>query len=204
MNRKQLITLENWLNKPNRKPIILRGARQVGKSTLVSLFAEDQNRSLAEINLERNPDLAPAFEHNTPESLVNLFEALPNIESISSDSLLFLDEIQAVPEAIPALRYFHEEMKQLPVLAAGSLLEFALSDHRFSMPVGRVEYLHMGPMTFNEFLDALEETKLLSIIRSFNIGDEINPVVHRRLLDLLRTGVTVTGDAAVTGIVAQG
>ena len=193
MNRKQLITLENWLNKPNRKPIILRGARQVGKSTLVSLFAEDQNRSLAEINLERNPDLAPAFEHNTPESLVNLFEALPNIESISSDSLLFLDEIQAVPEAIPALRYFHEEMKQLPVLAAGSLLEFALSDHRFSMPVGRVEYLHMGPMTFNEFLDALEETKLLSIIRSFNIGDEINPVVHRRLLDLLRIYFFVGG-----------
>ena len=193
MNRKQLITLENWLNKPNRKPIILRGARQVGKSTLVSLFAEDQNRSLAEINLERNPDLAPAFEHNTPESLVNLFEALPNIESISSDSLLFLDEIQAVPEAIPALRYFHEEMKQLPVLAAGSLLEFALSDHRFSMPVGRVEYLHMGPMTFNEFLDALDETKLLSIIRSFNIGDEINPVVHRRLLDLLRIYFFVGG-----------
>lgn len=193
MNRNQLINLENWLNKPNRKPIILRGARQVGKSTLVSLFAEEQNRSLATINLERYPDLAPAFEQNAPVSLINLLEALPGIKAISSDSLLFLDEIQAVPEAIPALRYFYEEMKQLPVLAAGSLLEFALSDHRFSMPVGRVEYLHMGPMTFSEFLDALDETKLLSIIRSFNIGDEINPIVHKRLLELLRTYFFVGG-----------
>jgi predicted AAA+ superfamily ATPase len=193
LNRNQLINLENWLNKPNRKPIILRGARQVGKSTLVSLFAEEQNRSLATINLERYPDLAPAFEQNAPVSLINLLEALPGINAISSDSLLFLDEIQAVPEAIPALRYFYEEMKQLPVLAAGSLLEFALSDHRFSMPVGRVEYLHMGPMTFSEFLDALDETKLLSIIRSFNIGDEINPIVHKRLLELLRTYFFVGG-----------
>jgi predicted AAA+ superfamily ATPase len=193
LNRNQLINLENWLNKPNRKPIILRGARQVGKSTLVSLFAEEQNRSLATINLERYPDLAPAFEQNAPVSLINLLEALPGIKAISSDSLLFLDEIQAVPEAIPALRYFYEEMKQLPVLAAGSLLEFALSDHRFSMPVGRVEYLHMGPMTFSEFLDALDETKLLSIIRSFNIGDEINPIVHKRLLELLRTYFFVGG-----------
>ena len=94
-------------------------------------------------------------------SLLNLLEALHHIKAISFGSLLFFDEIQAVPEAIPALRYFYEEMKQLPVVAAGSLLEFALSDHRFSMPVGRVEYLHMGPMTFTEFLEALDETKLL-------------------------------------------
>ena len=93
-------------------------------------------------------------------SLLNLLEALPGINPISEDSLLFLDEIQAVPEAIPALRYFYEDLKQIPVLAAGSLLEFALSDHQFSMPVGRVEYLHMGPMTFTEFLGALDENKL--------------------------------------------
>ena len=180
----------------------MRGARQVGKSTLVNLFAEEQNRPLAEINLERYPDLAFAFEQNDPVSLLNLLEALPKIKSISSDALLFLDEIQAVPEAIPALRYFHEDMKQLPVLAAGSLLEFALSDHRFSMPVGRVEYLHMGPMTFSEFLDALEETKLLSVIHSFSIGDEINPLVHRRLLDLLRTYFFVGGMPEAVNIYA--
>ncbi len=193
MDRKQLNYLDNWITKPNRKPLILRGARQVGKSTLVRMFAQQQNYPLAEINLERYPDLATAFKRNDPTSLLNLFETLPNIDPISSDSLLFLDEIQAVPEAIPALRYFYEDMNQLAVIAAGSLLEFALSDHSFSMPVGRVEYLHMGPMTFTEFLNALDETKLASIINTFNIGDDIDPLIHNRMLDLLRIYFFVGG-----------
>ena len=80
----------------------------------------------------------------------------------------FLDEIQAIPEALPALRYFYEDMAELPLLAAGSLLEFALSNRKFSMPVGRVEYLRMGPMCFTEFLEAMNEpglAKLFSNIR---------------------------------------
>lgn len=197
MKRKQQVILEKWLGKPNRKPIIIRGARQVGKSTLVNLFAEQGNHKLTAINLERlagmEADLATAFNRNDPEALLNLLEALPGINRISADSLLFFDEIQALPEAIPALRYFYEDMNQLPVLAAGSLLEFALSDHQFSMPVGRIEYLHMGPMTFTEFLEALDETKLVTTIQSWEIGEEINPVVHHRLLDLLRTYFFVGG-----------
>jgi len=193
LNRNQLITLGKWLQKPNRKPIVIRGARQVGKSTLVRLFSELQNRPLAEINLERYPDLTPAFKDKDPVSLVNLLEALPNVNAITSDSLLFLDEIQAVPEAIPTLRYFYEDLKELPVLAAGSLLEFALTEHHFPMPVGRVEYLHMGPMTFTEFLDALDETKLTSIIKTFNISDNLDQIIHQRLLKLLRTYFFVGG-----------
>jgi len=193
VNRKQLKLLEKWLTKPGRKPIVIRGARQVGKSTLVRLFAEQQIRHLADINLERYPELAPAFGKKDPVNLVDLLEALPRISTISRDSILFLDEIQAVPEAIPALRYFYEDMGQLPVVAAGSLLEFVLSNHQFSMPVGRVEYLHMGPMTFTEFLDALEETKLSLIVKTFEIGDELNPIIHNRLLDLVRTYFFVGG-----------
>lgn len=193
MNRKQLIRLRRWLEKANRKPIVIRGARQVGKSTLVRLFAAAQNRSLSEVNLERYMDLAAAFSKNDPTSLLNLLEALPGINPITEDSLLFLDEIQAVPEAIPALRYFNEDLQRLPLLAAGSLLEFALIDHQFSMPVGRVEYLHMGPMTFTEFLEALDEPRLLSVIRKFEIGEDLDPVIHRRLCDLLRTYFFVGG-----------
>jgi len=193
LNRNQLIILDKWLHKPNRKPIVIRGARQVGKSTLVRLFSELLNRPLAEINLERYPDLAPVFSDKDPISVVNLLEALPNINAITSESLLFLDEIQAVPEAIPTLRYFYEDLKDLPVLAAGSLLEFALTEHNFSMPVGRVEYLHMGPMTFTEFLDAIDETKLTSIIKTFNIGDDLDQIIHQRLLKLLRTYFFVGG-----------
>jgi predicted AAA+ superfamily ATPase len=193
LNRKQLNQLEYWFSKPNRKPLVIRGARQVGKSTLVRLFSEQQNLSLAEINLERYSDLGSSFNRNDPVSLVDVLEALPGINAIAPDSLLFLDEIQAVPEAIPALRYFYEDMGHLAVVAAGSLLEFALSDHQFSMPVGRVEYLHMGPMTFTEFLDALGESKLASIIKRFEIGDEIAPIIHHRMLDLLRTYFFVGG-----------
>jgi len=193
MKRIQLNILDKWLSKPNRKPLIIRGARQVGKSTLIRLFSEHKNMPLAGVNLERFPDLAAAFSRNDPMSLLNVLEALPNIGAITQDTILFLDEIQAVPEAIPALRYFYEEMPELPLVAAGSLLEFVLSDHSFPMPVGRVEYLHMGPMTFTEFLDAVGEAKLASIIRSFEVGNSIDLFVHNRLLGLMRSYFFVGG-----------
>jgi len=106
---------------------------------------------------------------------------------------LFLDEIQAVPEAIPALRYFYEDMPDFPVVSAGSLLEFALADHTFSMPVGRIQYLHMGPMTFSEFLLATGEDKLYNFIHQYEVGQEIGEVAHQRLLQLLRSYYFVGG-----------
>jgi len=98
---------------------------------------------------------------------------------------MFLDEIQAEPEAIAALRYFYEDMPKQPIVTAGSLLEFVLSEHTFPMPVGRVEYLHMGPITFTEFLDALNEEKLVGVIREYQLGVEIDFVIHTRLMELL-------------------
>lgn len=193
MKRKQLVTLRKWLGKSNRKPLIVRGARQVGKSTLVRLFAQDVQRPLVEVNLERFPGLGQIFSQNNPRQILDVLEALPRVASITPDSILFLDEIQAVPEAIAALRYFYEEMPGLALIAAGSLLEFVLEDHRFSMPVGRVEYLHMGPMTFTEFLGALEEEKLLSYITEFELGREIHSIIHDRLVSLLRIYYFVGG-----------
>jgi predicted AAA+ superfamily ATPase len=203
MYRKQLNQLSNWVHKANRKPLILSGARQVGKSTLVRLFAQQHNCALVEINLERNLDLSSVFKSNNPADIINTLEALPNIGSISPKSLLFLDEIQAVPEAVPALRYFYEDMGALALVSAGSLLEFVLNDHTFSMPVGRIEYLHMGPMTFTEFLDALDENKLSSLIKNFNIGDTFNPVVHSRLLGLLRRYYFVGGMPEAVKVYAE-
>ena len=187
MDRRQFTFLESWLALPDRKPLLLRGARQVGKSTLVRLFAERCRRPLAEVNLERHADLAPAFARNDPAYLLNVLEALPDIGTIGSDGLLFLDEIQSVPEAIPALRYFREDMSDLPVLAAGSLLDFTLADHRLSMPVGRVAYLHMGPMTFTEFLEAVDAGKAAALIADFEMERGVDPAIHNRLTDLLRT-----------------
>ena len=187
MDRTQQLELNRWLAKQTRKLLVIRGARQVGKSTLVRLFAEqNETVSLLEINLERHPDLQPFFADKDPAKLLNVIEALPGIAPRSPDSILFLDEIQAIPEAIPMLRYLFEDMPDRPVIAAGSLLEFVLSQHHFSMPVGRVQYLHMGPMTFIEFLQALDESKLVDEILTYDIGKQINAIAHKRLLERLR------------------
>ncbi len=115
------------------------------------------------------------------------------MQSVGDDALVFLDEIQAVPEAIPALRYFYEDRPEIVLVSAGSLLEFSLSDHSFSMPVGRIQYLHMGPMTFTEFLAALDENKLYNIVTNYELGEEIGAVIHQRLLQLLRSYYFVGG-----------
>lgn len=193
MQRQQLAFLKQWIQGSKRKPLIIRGARQVGKSTLVELFAAQQGMTLLSVNLERYPSLASAFASNDPEKILQQIEVLPRMPALDSQSLLFLDEIQAIPEAIPALRYFYEEQPQLPLVCAGSLLEFVLTAHQFSMPVGRVQYLHMPPMTFSEFLLALGETKLHEIISGYAWGDDIGAVAHQRLLELLRSYYFVGG-----------
>ena len=193
MHRQQLQFLYTWLRNKNRKPLIIRGARQVGKSTLVELFARQHQQALRNVNLERHPELADIFSGKDPEQIIQQIEFLPNMGSISNDTLLFLDEIQAVPEAIPALRYFYEDMPEFPVVCAGSLLEFAMADHAFSMPVGRIQYLHMGPMTFSEFLLAMDEERLQNFIHHYEPGQEIGEVVHHRLLHLLRSYYYVGG-----------
>ncbi|WGZ94865.1 MAG: ATP-binding protein [Candidatus Thiothrix putei] len=193
MQRQQLQFLTRWLHNKNRKPLIIRGARQVGKSTLVQLFAEQQGMTLLTTNLERYPALSSTFASNDPEKILQQIEALPRMPAVNEQALLFLDEIQAVPEAIPALRYFHEDRPQLPVVCAGSLLEFVLAAHQFPMPVGRVQYLHMEPMTFSEFLLALGEDKLYQVVTAYQLGDEIGTVVHQRLLELLRSYYFVGG-----------
>ncbi|RQD66696.1 MAG: ATP-binding protein [Desulfonatronovibrio sp. MSAO_Bac4] len=193
MYRHQLKFLDNWLKDENRKPLVIRGARQVGKSTLVQLFAKKYGNNLLNVNLERYPELSDIFNTKDPDQIIQQIEFLPGMKQANQNSLLFLDEIQAVPEAIPALRYFYEDKPRLPVLSAGSLLEFVLSDHSFSMPVGRIQYLHMGPMTFSEFLRGIGEDKLSAFILNYEPGQPIGEVIHKRLLGLLRSYYFVGG-----------
>ena len=203
MHRHQLQFLHDWLQKSNRKPLVIRGARQVGKSTLVELLAQQSQKTLRNLNLERHPELSDIFSGKNPEQIIQQIEFLPKMGKISNDTLLFLDEIQAVPEAIAALRYFYEDKPELPVISAGSLLEFALADHSFSMPVGRIQYLHMGPMTFSEFLLAIKEERLHDFIRQYAMGQEIGEVVHQRLLALLRSYYYVGGMPEAVAVFAE-
>jgi len=193
MYRQQLQFLHDWLHGNRRKPLIIRGARQVGKSTLVELFAREYKKTLLNVNLERHPELSQIFFTKDPDQVIQQIEFLPNMGNINKEALLFLDEIQAIPEAIPMLRDFYEDKPDLPVVTASSLLEFVLSDHSFSMPVGRIEYLHMGPMTFSEFLCAIGEEKLKSYIMHYEPGQKIGEVVHKRLLSLMRSYYYIGG-----------
>ena len=198
MYRHQLRKLAEWLHRPRRKPLVVRGARQVGKSTLVELFCESEtDRDLVTVNLERHPYLAEAFASNDPVAILNLIDAVVDTP-MSERSILFLDEIQAAPSALASLRYFLEDMPQRPVVAAGSLMEFMLSDHTFPMPVGRIENLNLGPMTFTEFLKAVGRDRLAEEIETFDwrSGEEfplLHPLIHRRLLEMLRLYYFVGG-----------
>ena len=195
--RRELNHLKAWYSAENRKPLIIRGARQVGKSTLVRQFAEQQKLQLLELNFERNPEYRQAFRVNDPTQILTTLQLLINVELSPQKTLLFLDEIQAAPEAIVALRYFYEEKPDFAVLAAGSLLEFTLENANFSMPVGRIEYMYMGPMSFSDFLLAIGEQSLAEHIAKFRLPDvekvNLPLVVHQKLMKLFRQYCVVGG-----------
>ncbi len=192
LNRFAEIHLETWFNKSNRKPLILRGARQVGKSTLVREFAKKRKKNLIEINLERHLFLDDIFKTLDMDAALREIEALSEIPISDPDTILFLDEIQSTPHALQLLRYFFEEKKELPVIAAGSLLEFTLSDHSFSMPVGRIEYIHLGPMTFSEFITAVEPS-LTRYIEKFSMSSPLPITAHEKLKKRQRDYVLIGG-----------
>ncbi len=176
------------------KPLIIRGARQVGKSTLVRQFAGRKKLILHEINLERHPTLIEVFKTHDTGKILRELEFICGKGPISgTDGLLFLDEIQAVPIAIQTLRYFYEDHPELPVISAGSLLEFTMFKHSFSMPVGRVEYLYLGPVTFEETLAAMEKSALLDLLQSYHLGENFPQSAHDQLLELQRIWFLVGG-----------
>ena len=209
LKRHEIKYLQEWAGRRVHKPLVIRGARQVGKSTLVREFARMEGMSVTEVNFERNPEFREAFAVRDPARILSTLALLTGQPVARSNGLLFLDEIQAAPEALVALRYFHEEMPKLHVVAAGSLLEFALADAQFSMPVGRVEYFHLGPMEFEDFLEALGHSHLVEHLRSFSLSDieggAFPSAVHLRFLDLLRQYWVVGGlPEAVSAYVEAG
>lgn len=173
--------------------MIIRGARQVGKSHLVRLFARENELTLVEVNLERHLHLNAVFATNDTAQILKELEAISGQSVLAPRHLLFLDEIQATPNALPALRYLHEDHPELLIVAAGSLLEFTLKDHVFSMPVGRIDYLHLGPMSFEEYLLACGEDYLYRLMKNFQIGENFPQSAHQKLMQRQREYMLVGG-----------
>jgi len=184
-------SLKNWLTSYRRKPLIIRGARQVGKSTLVRIFANNNNLSLIEINLEKYLYLDEIFKSFDMDKILKELEGISG-KSFNENSLLFLDEIQATPNAIACLRYFYEEHPNIAVISAGSLLEFTLSKHNFSMPVGRVDYRYLGPMTFYEFIYNLYPS-LTKYISSSEEIKNISEITHLKLVEKFKEYLFIGG-----------
>ena len=183
--------LEQWKIRSKHKPLLLRGARQIGKTHAVRALGKTFEDYL-EINLEDNPKARDIFEKDLfPERIAReiavLFERPP---IIPGKTLLFFDEIQAAPKALLALRYFYEQMPDLHVIAAGSLLDFAIQS--VGIPVGRVLSLYMYPMTFIEFLWALNNELLVEEIVKHSKGSMSEPI-HQKALELLGSYLAVGG-----------
>lgn len=182
IQRNLLNYLDLWRSRKNRKPLILRGARQVGKSWLVRAFAKAHFANLAELNLEEDPrDAELIAGPASPRDALRLLSARLKTEIVPGKTLLFIDEIQKSPEALAALRFWYEKLPELHVIAAGSLLDMVLHRANFSMPVGRIEYCYLGPLGFGEFLRAIGEPELQKLLEEYQLESLWPETIHARL-----------------------
>jgi predicted AAA+ superfamily ATPase len=193
MYRKAMAYLTHWMTLNVRKPLVIRGARQVGKTWLVREFAKTAGLTLIEINFEKRPDRADLFKSNDPKQILLELESALNQSIDPQKCLLFLDEIQSAPFVFSKLRWFAEDFAVMPVIAAGSLLEFLLHDHTFSMPVGRITYMHLEPLSFEEFLLANDKKSLHDYLQTVNLENSVPRSIHDDCLSLFREYVTVGG-----------
>jgi uncharacterized protein len=183
--------LRRWKESSLRWPLLLRGARQVGKTYAVRELGKTF-ASFVEINFETNKKAKTLFEKDLdPVRIVRDISAFTEQQIIPGQTLLFFDEIQALPEGITALRSFYENMPELHVIAAGSLLDFAIE--QVGVPVGRVQFLYMYPLSFVEFLCATDHAMLAQVILSHLKAEEISHVIHAQALDLLGYYLAIGG-----------
>lgn len=166
MNRDKMIDLEAWKNRVGRKPLVVRGARQVGKTWLMKEFGHRHFEKVLYVNFEKTRRLQPLFELDFDIKRLQIaLQAETGITITPENTLIIFDEIQSAPGALNALKYFYEDAPELYIIAAGSLLGVALHAHT-SFPVGKVEFMDLYPMSYYEFLEAMGEKNILEILKS--------------------------------------
>lgn len=186
-------TLLFWKDHPLRIPLIIRGARQVGKTFIVQSFGNKYFKNSLTINFEESNQYHTCFQTMNPQEILREIELLSKQPMIPGETLLFLDEIQQCPKALQSLRYFKEKLPQLHLIAAGSLLEFAMEEEEFSFPVGRVQFAKLYPFSFLEFLSAIGEEAIRKEITQCRLDTPLPESIHHHLLKRLQEYFIVGG-----------
>jgi predicted AAA+ superfamily ATPase len=192
MKRSLEALLIQWKDGKQPLPLLLRGARQVGKSFLATEFGKKYFQDLAIIDFEQKPEFKSIFSSKDPKEIILKMEFALKQRIIPGKTLIFLDEIQECPDALLALRYFKEQMPTQHVIAAGSLLEFLIHDENFSFPLGRVDFLYLRPFSFFEFLEAVDPF-VTSYIYEFSLNKTPDELQHKTLLNLVRRYLLIGG-----------
>lgn len=193
MKRKFTKFLIEWKNKEQRLPLIVRGARQVGKTYTINEFGINYFEHFFSINFEKSEIYKKCFDSMEPSLIISEIELISKEKIIPGKTLLFLDEIQACSKALQSLRYFKEKMPNLHVIAAGSLLEFAINDGNFSFPVGRVQFARLYPLSFEEFLLAIGDENILQKFDSYNLQNLPPDSIHDYLINRINEYFIVGG-----------
>ncbi|MBL7965809.1 MAG: ATP-binding protein [Prolixibacteraceae bacterium] len=202
MKRTVLTHLLNWKQANERKVLLLRGARQVGKTYVVRELGQTFTNFI-EVNFERDVEVARFFDQNLdPRRICQELSAFYGMPILENETLLFFDEIQACPRAISSLRFFYENMPGLHVIAAGSLLEFALAELP-SFGVGRIRSMFMYPMSFQEFLMAHQQDQYVDMIRNASPDNPLNSVFHEKLVGFFRRFLLTGGMPEVVRQLAE-
>jgi predicted AAA+ superfamily ATPase len=183
MKRKIYNDLLKWKNNPDRKPLLLQGARQVGKTYIVKAFGNDQYRNFHHFNFEKDPILKTFFKSSLdPKSILNSLSLYIGKKIEDSDTLIFFDEIQVSPEAITSLKYFFEEAPSFHLIAAGSLLGVSVGK-KSSFPVGKVDFMTLFPMSFLEYLSAFGDELLAEELEKTTPLESLHEALHARLIE---------------------
>ncbi len=193
LQRSILSALRAWNGDSRRKPLVLMGARQVGKTTIIKDFAETQYQNLIYLNFEDMPNLKGLFDGTlTPSILINAISIELEADITPERTLIVFDEVQECPRALNSLKYFNENANEYHIIAAGSLLGVKISNiHGF--PVGKVNFLHLYPLSFSEFLEAIGEERLNKFIQEIDVIQPIPSNLHEKLLQLFKEYLFVGG-----------
>lgn len=195
MYRKIMDFLEEWKNEEHRKPLILQGARQVGKTYAILEFGRTHYENVAYFNFETNPKLNETFEENiSPDYLIPILSHIAGQTIVTEKTLIVFDEIQLCERALTSLKYFYEERPDYHIIVAGSLLGVAVNRARFSFPVGKVDMKTLYPMDLEEFMIAMGEKSLVDQIKKcFETNEPMPSALHDAAMQLYRQYLVVGG-----------